>query len=89
MDRARTDDFGKRYLSLANIVVRICCLRLTRLKLHDSKYPKQNGLLLNVDTGSHELVILSYTTVCLHPSVSFYNEKHCREISEHKIAVCE
>ena len=40
-------------------------------------------------TGSQELVILSYATVCLHPSVSLNNEKNCREISEHKIAVCE
>ena len=68
--------------------MRICCLRLTRLKLHDSKY-KQNGLLLNAETGSHELVILSYTTVCLHPSVSLHNEKNCRKISKDKIAVCE
>ena len=36
---------------------------------------QQNGLLLNVETGSHELVILSYATVCLHPSVSLNNEK--------------
>ena len=49
----------------------------------------QNGLLLNVETGSHELVILSYATVCLHPSVSLNNEKNCREISKDKIAVCE
>ena len=34
------------------------------------------------------LVILSYATACLHPCVSFNNEKNCREISEHKIAVC-
>ena len=27
--------------------------------------------------------------MCLHPSVSFNNEKNCREISGHKIAVCE
>ena len=27
--------------------------------------------------------------VCLHPSVSFSNDKICREFSEHKIAVCE
>ena len=28
--------------------------------------------------------------MCLHPCVSsFSNEKMCREISEHKIAVCE
>ena len=42
-----------------------------------------------METGSHELVILSYATVCLHPSVSLNNEKICREFSEHKIAVCE
>ena len=35
------------------------------------------------------LVILSYATACLHPCVSFNNGKNCREISEHKIAVCE
>ena len=35
------------------------------------------------------LVILSYATACLHPCVSFNNEKNCREISEYKIAVCE
>ena len=40
-------------------------------------------------TGSHELVILSYGTVCLHPSVSLNNEQNCREISKDKIAVCE
>ena len=40
-------------------------------------------------TGSQGFVILSYATACLHPCVSFNNEKHCREISEHKIAVCE
>ena len=27
--------------------------------------------------------------MCLHPCVSLSNEKTCREISEHKIAVCE
>ena len=42
-----------------------------------------------METGSHELVILSYATVCLHPSVSLNNEKNCREISKDKIAVCE
>ena len=42
-----------------------------------------------METGSHELVILSYVTVCLHPSVSLNNEKNCREISKDKIAVCE
>ena len=42
-----------------------------------------------METGSHELAILSYATVCLHPSVSLNNETICREFSEHKIAVCE
>ena len=42
-----------------------------------------------METGSQELVILSYATVCLHPCVSLNNEKICPEISEHKIAVCE
>ena len=42
-----------------------------------------------METGSHELVILSYATVCLHPSVSLNNEKNCREISKDKIAACE
>ena len=60
-----------------------------RLKLHHSKYSNQNGLLLNVETGSQKLVILSYATVCLHRSVSLNNEKNCRAISEDEIAVCE
>ena len=42
-----------------------------------------------METGSQELVILSYATVCLHPSVSWNNEKYSRAISEDKIAVCE
>ena len=42
-----------------------------------------------METGSHELAILSYATVCLHPSVSLNSEKNCREFSERKIAVCE
>ena len=42
-----------------------------------------------VETGSPKLVILSYATVCLHPSVSLNNEKGCRASSEDKIAVCE
>ena len=40
-------------------------------------------------TGSHKLAILSYATVCLHPSVSLNNEKICRKFSEHKIAFRE
>ena len=27
--------------------------------------------------------------MCLHPCVSLNNEKICREISEHTVAVCE
>ena len=42
-----------------------------------------------METDSHELAILSYATVCLHPSVSLNNEKICCEFSEHKISVCE
>ena len=42
-----------------------------------------------METGSQKLVVLSYATVCLHPSVSLNNEKICRAISEDKIAVCE
>ena len=42
-----------------------------------------------METGSHELAILSYATVCLHSFVSLNNETICRELSEHKIAVCE
>ena len=44
---------------------------------------------VKVETGSQELVILSYATVCLHPSRVLNNEKNCREISKDKIAVCE
>ena len=43
-----------------------------------------------MESGSQiGLVILSYATVCFHPSVSLNNAKNCREISEDKIAVCE
>ena len=35
------------------------------------------------------MVLLSAIIVCLHPCVSLNNEKICREISEHEIAVCE
>ena len=42
-----------------------------------------------METGLHELALLSYATVCLHPSVSLNNDKIYREFSEHKIAVCE
>ena len=37
VDMARTDNFRKRYLYLANVVVKIWCLRLTRLKLYNSE----------------------------------------------------
>ena len=70
-----------------------CKLRYCKLTSRGFKAPrtrlKQNGLLLNVETGSQELVILSYATVCPHPSLSLNNEKRCREISEDKTAVCE
>ena len=42
-----------------------------------------------METGSQELVILTYATVCPHPSVSLNNVQKCREISEDKTAVCE
>ena len=38
--------------------------------------------------GSYEQP-LSDLIVCLHPCVSLNNEKVCREISEHEIAVCK
>ena len=50
------------------------------LKIHNSESSKQNGLLLNVETDSQELVILSYATVCPHPSVSLNNEKKCHAL---------
>ena len=63
----------------------------TRLKLHiNSKLSKQNGLLSNVETGSQELLILSYVIVCLHPSVPSNNEKICHKLEKIKLhAVCE
>jgi hypothetical protein len=42
--RARTEDFRKRYLCPPKVVAKICCLRPTRLKLHNSKWSEQNGL---------------------------------------------
>ena len=57
-------------------------LKITRLKITQAKRSF-------VKCGSYELVILSYATVCLHPSVSLNNEKNCREITKDKIAVCE
>ena len=59
-------------------------LKITELKITQAKRS-----LVNVETGSHELVILSYATVCLHPSVSLNNDKNCRAISKDKIVVCE
>ena len=59
-------------------------LKITYFKIIQAK-----RFFVNVGTGSQELVILSYATVCLHPCVSLNNEKICREISENKIAVCE
>ena len=59
------------------------------LKITSFKIIQAKRSFVNVGTGSQELVILSYATVCLHPCVSLNNQKICREISEHKIAVCE
>ena len=42
-----------------------------------------------METGSHELAIFSYATVCLHLSVSLNNDTISREVREHKIAICE
>ena len=42
-----------------------------------------------METGPHELGILSYATVCLYPSVSLNNEQNCREIGKDKVPVCE
>ena len=42
-----------------------------------------------METGSQELVILSYGIVCLHLSVSLDNEKNCRATSEDKTAISE
>ena len=78
-DIARNTDFRQRYLCLLEVVDKICCLRPTRIRLHHSKWLRQNGFLLNVETGSHGLAILSYATVCLHPSLSLNYEKICRE----------
>ena len=55
------------------------------LKITLFKIIQVKRFFVNVGTG----YILSYATVCLHPCVSLNNEKICREISEHKIAVCE
>jgi hypothetical protein len=46
-----------------------------KIRLHNSKWSKQNGLLFNVETGSKQLVILSYAIVCLHLSLSLNNKK--------------
>ena len=60
------------------------CLPSTHLKLHNSKLSKKNGLLSDVETGSQELVILSYVIVCIHPSVSLNNEKNCHQLMKIK-----
>ena len=45
-DIARTEDFRKPYLYLLKVLDKICCLRPTRIRLHNSKWFEQNGLLL-------------------------------------------
>ena len=59
------------------------------LKITSLKITQVKRSFVKVETGSHELVILSYATACLHPSVLLNNEKNCRQISKDKIAVCE
>ena len=54
-------------------------IRPTRLNYITKKKYNQNGLLLNVETSSQELVILSYATVCLYPSMSFNFEVNVLE----------
>ena len=66
--------------------MRICCLRLTRLKLHASQAKRSF-----VKCGDW-FTRISHFELCnrvSHPSVSLNNEKNCREISKDKIAVCE
>ena len=36
-DIARTEDFRRRHLNLLKVVDKICCLRATRIRLHNSK----------------------------------------------------
>ena len=57
--------------------------------LFTSRIIQAKRSFLNVESGSQELVILSYATVCLHISVSLNNEKDRHEIGEDKITVCE
>ena len=45
--------------------------------------------LLNVETGSQGLCILSYAAMFLHPSVSMNNAKNCLQIIKDKIATCK
>ena len=52
-------------------------LKITSFKIIQAK----RSFVINVETGSQKLVILSYATVCLHPSVSLNNEKNCLSIS--------
>jgi hypothetical protein len=42
---ARTEYFRWRYLYILKVVDKICCLRPTRIRLHNSKWFEQNGLL--------------------------------------------
>ena len=59
------------------------------MRLHNSKWIWAKRSFVNCRDWFTGISHLSYATACLHPCVSFNNEKNCHEISEHKIAVCE
>ena len=61
-------------------------LKITQFRIIQAKLSFN---LLNMETGSQELVILSYATVCPHPSVSLNNEKKRHDISADKTTVSE
>ena len=83
-----TCDFVEILLEMRILVVdKMYCLRPARIKLQ-FKIDMIRAKRSFVKCGDW-IVILSYAPACLHTCVSFNNEKNCREISEHKIAVCE
>ena len=56
---------------------------------NENKQRTFSNELLNVETGSKKLAILSCAIVCFHPSVSLNNKKIVVKLSEDKIADCE
>ena len=59
------------------------------LKITSFKIIQTKRSFVKCGDWSQELVILSYATVCLHPSVQLNNAKNCHAISEDEIALCE